>query len=231
VEQASLRDEALEKLQHDTFKYFLNQTNPANGLVTDNTRRDSPCSIAAVGLALTTYPVGVERKFIRRDEAVKRVLATLRFFRNSPQSTEPDATGYKGFYYHFLDMQTGRRVWKSELSTIDTTYLLAGALTCALYFDRETKEEREIRALGEELFLRADWRWALNKGLTVAHAWKPERGFLTDERSPAARATWSRTSTRRPRWRASCPARSSRALASSTRFCESTCGSAPDGLC
>ena len=178
VKQAPLRDEALEKLQHDTFKYFLNQTNAANGLVTDNTREDSPCSIAAVGLALTTYPVGVERKFIRRDEAVKRVLTTLRFFWNSPQGAEPDATGYKGFYYHFLDMQTGRRVWKSELSTIDTTYLLAGALTCALYFDRETEEEREIRALGEALFLRADWQWALNKGLTVAHAWKPERGFL-----------------------------------------------------
>jgi hypothetical protein len=173
----SLSDAALYKLQKDTFGYFLHETNPDNGLVPDNTRRDSPASIAAVGLALAAYGVGVERKYVSRPQAIERVLTTLRFFWNSPHADQPGAIGYKGFYYHFLDRQTGQRVWKSELSTIDTTLLLAGALAAAAYFERNTKEEGEIRSLADALYLRADWQWALNGGLTVAHAWTPERGF------------------------------------------------------
>jgi hypothetical protein len=173
-----LGDDALDKLQRDTFGYFLEETNPRNGLVPDSTREDTASSIAAVGFALAAYAAGAERKFITRAEAIKRVLATLRFFRDSPQGEERDATGYKGFFYHFLDMQTGRRAGDSELSTIDTTFLLAGALAAAAYFDGEAKDEREIRTLTDGLYCRVDWRWAQNDGLTVAHGWKPEGGFL-----------------------------------------------------
>jgi hypothetical protein len=172
------RDAGLEKLQRDTFGYFLHETNPGNGLVADSTREKAPSSIAAVGLALAAYAVGAERSYIERSDAISRVLTTLRFFWESPQGEGRDVTGYKGFYYHFLDMQTGRRAWKSELSTIDTTFLLAGALTAAAYFDRQAPGEREIRAVADALYRRVDWRWAQNGGLTVAHGWTPERGFL-----------------------------------------------------
>ena len=114
--------ETLDKLQRETFGYFLHETNPSNGLVIDKTAPDWPSSIAATGLALACYPVAVERGFMSRAAAVERTLATLRFFWNSPQGTEPDATGYKGFYYHFLDMQTGRRAWQCELSTVDSVF-------------------------------------------------------------------------------------------------------------
>lgn len=105
----------LELLQRETFEYFLYEVNPANGLIADKTCVGIPASIAAVGLALAAYPIGVERGFITRADAVGRTLATLRFFWNSPQGTEPDATGYKGFYYHFLDtppstLRIGREV-------------------------------------------------------------------------------------------------------------------------
>jgi hypothetical protein len=106
----------LENLQRESFSYFVHETNPANGLVIDKTAPDWPASIAAIGLALAAYPVGVERGFLARAAAVERTLATLRFFWNSPHGPEPDATGYQGFYYHFLDMRTGRRAWHSELS-------------------------------------------------------------------------------------------------------------------
>jgi len=178
VLEPSLTDEELAQLERDTFKYFADEMNPENGLVPDNTRQGAPCSITAVGFALTAYPIGVERGYLTRAEAIKRCLVTLRFFKDRPQGTGPDAIGYKGFYYHFLDMKTGRRVWNSEISTIDTTYLLAGALTTARYFDRDTKAEREIRQLAEDLYFRADWHWAQNAGLTVTHGWKPERGFI-----------------------------------------------------
>jgi hypothetical protein len=144
-------DKALVKLQRDTFGYFLKETNPRNGLVPDSTRKGAHCSIAAVGLGLASYIVGVERRYMTRAEAIKRTLVTLRFFWDSPQGEGPEATGHKGFFYHFLDMQSGRRAWKSELSTIDTTFLLAGAFAAAVYFDRETKNEREIRALADAL--------------------------------------------------------------------------------
>src|SRR4029078_12381054 len=173
-----MADEELARLQSDTFKYFADEVNLENGLVPDNTRPGAPSSIAAVGFALTAYPIAVERKYLTRAEAVRRTLTTLRFFYDSPQGKEPDATGYKGFYYHFLDMKTGRRHGNSEISTIDTTYVLAGALTAACYFNREKKNEREIRTLAEALYQRADWHWAQNRALTVSHGWRPERGFI-----------------------------------------------------
>jgi hypothetical protein len=174
----SLTDQDLARLQADTFKYFLREWNPENGLIPDSTRKGAPCSIAAVAFALTVYPIGVERKYISRKEAIKRTLKKLRFFHDGPEGKGADAIGYRGFYYHFLDMTTGRRTWKSEVSTIDTAYLLAGALTAAQYFDRETKDEREIRNLTDALYRRADWHWARNGALTVTLGWKPETGFI-----------------------------------------------------
>ncbi|HEX4124794.1 MAG TPA: glucoamylase family protein [Tepidisphaeraceae bacterium] len=171
---------ALAELQRQTFAYFLHETNPRLGLVADKTEQAGPASIAAVGLALAGYPVGVERGFISRHEAVSRTLAAMRFFHTAPQGTQPDATGYKGFYYHFLDMHTGKRSGGCELSTIDTALLLAGMLAAAAYFDHEDAAEAEIRQSADELYRRADWDWARNGGATVSHGWSPESGFLPD---------------------------------------------------
>jgi hypothetical protein len=168
----------LQSLQRETFDYFLKEANPSNGLILDKTAANWPASIAATGLALACYPVAVERGFMARDAAVARTLATLRFFWTSPHGPEPDATGYQGFYYHFLDMQTGRRAWHCELSTVDTAFLLAGALATAAYFDEDVTDEQEIRTLADALYRRADWQWAQNQGATVTHGWKPESGFL-----------------------------------------------------
>lgn len=178
VIEPSVGDEVLARLERNTFRYFAHEINLENGLVRDSTKQSAPCSIAVVGFALTAYPVAVERGYLSRREAVERALTSLRFFHNGVQGTSADAIGYKGFYYHFLDMNTGRRVGTSEISTIDTTYLIAGALTAAIYFDRNTPDERELRDLAEDLYGRADWRWALNGARTVTHGWKPETGFI-----------------------------------------------------
>jgi hypothetical protein len=168
----------LDSIQQGAFGYFLHETNPANGLVLDKTCLEWPASIAAVGLGLASYPVGVERGFVTRTEAAERTLTALRFFWRSKQGPEPDATGHKGFYYHFLDLRSGARAWQSELSTIDSALLLGGMLTSAEYFDGTTPAEREIRDLAERLYARVDWQWAQNGGLTLTHGWKPESGFL-----------------------------------------------------
>ena len=126
--------EILERLQRETFDYFIDERNCKNGLVADKTAEGCPSSIAVVGLALNVYIIGAERGYISRSEALGRILQTLRFLHSSQQGPEPDATGYKGFYYHFLDMQTGKRMWESELSTVDTAILIAGVLTARYYF-------------------------------------------------------------------------------------------------
>ena len=171
-------DALLDRLQCETFEYFLKEVNPLNGLIADKTRDGWPASIAATGLALASYPVGVERGLMTRDAAVTITLTTLRFFRESVQGTAPDATGYKGFYYHFLDMKTGQRAWRCELSTVDTGFLLAGALTAAAYFERDTQDEHQIRTLADELYRRADWRWAQHGEATLTHGYRPRTGFL-----------------------------------------------------
>ena len=168
----------LDKLQRETFGYFLKEANPSNGLIADKTQPGAPSSIAAVGLALSSYPVGVVRGFMSRADAVQRTLATLRFFDASVQGTEADATGYKGFYYHFLDMKSGKRVWECELSTVDTAFLLAGMLTAAAFFLDDTDDEREIRELADKLYRRADWQWAQNGGVTVSRAGGPRADFF-----------------------------------------------------
>ena len=175
---ATAIDKELQQLQRAAFAYFVHETDRATGLVRDKTCDGWPASIAAVGLALAAYPVGIERGLLSRGHAIERTLAALRFFARSPQGREPDATGYRGFYYHFLDMTTGRRAWQCELSTIDTALLLAGMLTAAAFFDRSTAAEREIRALADTLYARVDWQWAQNGEATVTHGWKPESGFL-----------------------------------------------------
>src|SRR5258707_4430649 len=116
-EFSSQQEKLLSDIQTDAFKYFVHEVNPANGLVADSTKGGWPSSIAAVGMALSAYPVGVEHGLIARDEAIARTLITLRFFANSEQSQSPDATGYTGIYYHFLDMQTGRRACECDVST------------------------------------------------------------------------------------------------------------------
>jgi hypothetical protein len=172
-------DEALlDRLQGAAFGYFVQTLNPANGLIADTSRENSPCSIAVVGFALSAYPVAVERGWMARADAVERSLATLRFFHDSDQSGSPEATGYKGFYYHFLDMHTGVRIWHSELSMIDTALLIAGALTAGRYFTADTADEIQLRELVDALYRRVDWCWAQDGEATIRMGWKPECGFL-----------------------------------------------------
>lgn len=170
--------EMLSNLQQETFDYFLHEVDPITGLIADKTQPGFPSSIAVVGMAMSVYIIGVEKKFLSRENAVERILKILRFFYNSKQGTEKDATGYKGFYYHFLEMQTGKRTWDSELSTIDTTFFIAGALSAAVYFNNDNKNEIELRKLADDLYRRVNWQWALNNETTITHGWKPESGFL-----------------------------------------------------
>jgi hypothetical protein len=165
-------------LQLTTVLYYLHETNPDNGLVRDKTDPAAPASIAAMGMALATVPVVVERGVLFRDFAAKATRKRLRYLSELPQGPEPDASGYQGFFYHFLDIETGRRVWQCELSTLDSAFLIAGALTAATYFDRDTQDEMEIRALADALYRRVDWNWARNGGATLTHGWHPETGFI-----------------------------------------------------
>lgn len=175
---AQTDEQMLDEVQRESFNYFLREVSPANGLVLDCNEPGRPVSIAAMGLGLTAYPIGVERGYCTRAEALQRTLTALRFFCDSPQSDAADATGYKGFYYHFLDGKTGRRTWQSELSTIDSALLLVGVLAARQYFDGDSGDEKELRDLAEQLYQRADWQWAQDGGATVSHGWKPESGFL-----------------------------------------------------
>ena len=170
-------DALLDRTQRAAFGYFLEHYNPANGLVADTESEGAPASIAVVGFALASYVVGVERGWISRQDAVKRTLSALRFFAGSEHSRHAEATGHKGFYYHFLDMGSGRRAARSELSTVDTALLVAGVLTARGYFASDTPEEAEIRECAEAIFNRIDWLWCCNDEPKVRQGWKPKSGF------------------------------------------------------
>jgi len=169
----------VDEVQERTFRFFWDLANPANGLIPDRAPTPSFSSIAAVGFGLTTYPIGVERGWITREAATERVLTTLRFFRDARQGSESTGiTGHRGFFYHFVDMDSGVRFKTVELSTIDTALLMAGALFCQSYFDRNDPKEQAIRDTAEEIYRRVEWTWVQPRAPIVGMGWTPENGFI-----------------------------------------------------
>ena len=171
--------ELIQDLQRRTFDWFWETGNPVNGLVPDRWPTPSASSIAAVGFGLTAYGVGVERGWISREQAVDRTLATLRFFARAPQGrNENGASGYKGFFYHFIEMDSGLRAGVNELSTVDTALLLGGVLFAQTYYDGDDRKEDEIRRLAEKIYRRVDWTWAQERKPLISMGWSPEEGML-----------------------------------------------------
>jgi hypothetical protein len=172
----------LDTLEQRTFTWFWERSDPRTGLTPDRWPTKSFSSVAAIGFALTAYPVGIERGYVSRSAAADRVLTTLRFMYNAPQGPQAaGVTGYKGFFYHFLDMQTGYRFEQVELSTIDTSLLLAGVLFCQSYFTTADPTETAIRAYADSLYFRVDWQWARPKSPYVTMGWRPENGFIDSD--------------------------------------------------
>jgi hypothetical protein len=169
-----------EDIEQRTFRWFWDTVNRKNGLIPDRWPTPSFSSIAAVGFALPAYAIGVERGWCSRADARDLTLTTLRFFWNAPQGPDPaGTTGYKGFFYHFLDMQTGARFRDVELSSVDTTMLLMGALFVGQYFDRDDAAEREIRQLSWALYDRADWNFFRSDGRSaISMGWHPGQGLI-----------------------------------------------------
>ena len=170
----------VEDLERRTFQWFWDSANPANGLIPDHYPGPSFSSIASVGFGLTAYGIGAERGYITRAQAADRTLVTLRFFANAAQNdSEDDASGYHGFFYHFLDMQTGKRFERSiELSSVDTTLLLGGVLFAQSYYDRDTPKEKEIRKLADDIYRRVDWTWMQPRTPLISMGWTPGGKFI-----------------------------------------------------
>ena len=169
----------LDTVERRTFEYFWRVSDPKTGLTPDRALAPTFSSIAAVGFALTAYPVGAQRGYVTRAEAAQRTLTTLRFLWEAPQGpADTGMTGFKGFFYHFLDVKTGQRFTPSELSTIDTALLMAGVLFVQGYFDEATPDEAAIRATADSLYRRVDWRWAQNYPPAITLGWSPDSGFL-----------------------------------------------------
>lgn len=171
-------DPLLEDIEKRTFNFFWETAEPGTGLVPDRWPRPPFCSIAAVGFALNAYAIGAERGYVTRAQARARVLTTLRFLRDAQQDTSPDqATGYQGFFYHFVNFTTGKRYGDSELSTVDTALLMAGVLFAGSYFDQKNDDEEEIRKTADELYRRVNWPWAIAMAPDIRMAWSPELEF------------------------------------------------------
>jgi hypothetical protein len=174
---ADLRtDPFLDTLQTRTFRWFWELTDARTGLTPDRWPTRTFSSVAAIGFGLSAYVVGAERGYVRREAAAERAFTTLRFLYRLPQdSAATGVAGYRGFFYHFLDFDRGHRYQRVELSTIDTSLLLAGVLTCQQYFDRDDATETGIRAYADSIYRRVDWRWARNRPPAVSMGWHPEQ--------------------------------------------------------
>ena len=165
-------DQFLDEIEKANFQFFWEQASPQTGLVKDRSKvqgKDSTivASIAATGFGLTALCIGQKRGFVALEDARDRVLATLRFLWKKMPT-------HRGFFYHFADINTGERVWDSEVSSVDTALLLCGILTCRQHFE----EHSEISLLSHDIFNRVDWTWLSEDTSLLPHGWTPEFGFL-----------------------------------------------------
>ncbi len=177
---AQSREVVLDSLQYTGFRYFWDEANPSNGLVKDRSTPNSVCSIASTGFGLSAICVASDHGWITRAQARQRVLTTLNTFWNGPQGPATTGVmGYKGLYYHWLDMNTGlrRADWNSELSTIDTALLFAGILHAREYFGQNEASENQIRALADSITWRADWSFVRHASGGLYMGWNPTSGF------------------------------------------------------
>ncbi|MCK4676518.1 MAG: hypothetical protein KAT48_00175 [Bacteroidales bacterium] len=172
----------INDLKSRTFNYFWELADPVSGLIPDRAPTESFSSIAAVGYGLSAYIIGVHNNYITREEAKDQVHKLLSFLWRLQQGPEKHYIGgYKGFFYHFLDMKTGHRFKAVELSTIDTGLLMAGILSCQSYFDGDDNTETTIRTLCDSLYRRVEWDWFLNANNLLSMGWHPESGFLSSQ--------------------------------------------------
>jgi len=176
---AGVPDDLVADLQQRTFRFFWDTTDPATGLAPDRWPTPSFASIAAIGFALTAYPVGVVHGWITREQARARTLVTLRFLAAAPQGDgETGFSGYRGFFYHFLGVTKGLRFARCELSTVDTALLLGGVLFAQSWYDGDHPDEVAIRDLAEQLYRAVEWPWITPRAPLLAMGWHPESGFI-----------------------------------------------------
>ncbi len=165
-------DQLLDELEHASFQFFWEQANPQTGLIKDrcNVRaKDTTlgASIASTGFGLTAICIGDQRGFINRAAARSRVLQTLSFLWHKLPT-------HRGFFYHFANINTGERMWDSEVSSVDTSILLCGVLTCRQHF-----QDKDIDQLAHAIFDRVDWQWLSEDTSLLSHGWTPELGFIS----------------------------------------------------
>ncbi|MBC7562641.1 MAG: Tat pathway signal protein [Gemmatimonadaceae bacterium] len=173
--ELALADTVVER----TFRWFWDTTDSTTGLAHDRWPTRDFSSVASIGFALTAYPIGVERRWITRKQSARRTLVSLRYLWTLPQGPQQAGMGgHKGFFYHFLRYEDGRRYKDVELSTIDTSLLLGGVLFAQSYYTHDDSTEVAIRAVADSIYRRVDWRWAMARAPLVSMGWKPESGFL-----------------------------------------------------
>jgi hypothetical protein len=171
-------DDFLGYVEQQTFAYFWATQHPTTGLVPDRASNLDVCSVAAVGFGLSSTNIAVSRGWVTRAAARERVRTTLEFLVNLPQGPAATGTaGHRGWFYHFIDANTGLRAWNSELSTIDTALLLLGVIDCALYYDGADATEVAIRRAADTLVSRVDWAFMLRSDNLLAMDWRPESGY------------------------------------------------------
>jgi hypothetical protein len=164
-------DHLLDEFERRACRYFYEMADPNTGLVRDRATANEPyapsvSSIAATGFGLSALAIAASRRYIDWVALEARVRTTLKFLCEH-------AAQEHGFFYHFVDSDTGKRIWQSEVSSVDTAWLLCGVLHSGAYWN-----DAEIKKLAAELLNRADWPWMLDGGDTLCHGWTPEDGFL-----------------------------------------------------
>lgn len=161
----------IKKELKKSYEFFMKEVNTNKnskgyGLIRDKTLiAKEVASIASVGYGLAALIIGIENKWMKYEKGYERAKGTLNTFLQNIE-------GINGFYYHFINLETGKREWECEISIIDTAIFICGAITVGEYFGGEIKEK------AEELYRKINWNWYRNPETNQFYmGYTPERGF------------------------------------------------------
>lgn len=146
-------------IESTSLRYFLEQAHPHTGLVRDQAENFSKtpdsnrvASLAATGFGLAVISNSATRGLVKPAFARAYCLRVLRFARDH-------IPRHKGWFLHWVDWESGARVWNSEYSTIDSALFLAGALYAAQIFPHT-----EIATIANQLYRQTDFNDMLTDG-------------------------------------------------------------------
>jgi hypothetical protein len=174
-------EQIFNQVQQAGFEYFWTGAEPNSGLARERYHVDEIypqndkhiITTGGGGFGVMAILVGIERKFITREQAVERFEKILTFLESADR--------YHGVWAHWINGETGKTKPFSRkddgADLVETSYLLQGLLCVRQYFKNGNEAEKAIARRIDKLWKEADFNFFRNGKNVLYWHWSPNYGW------------------------------------------------------